>query len=176
MADPGGRGVMDGTITIRLARPSDLAAVGALLSRSYPALVKADYPPSVVVTAFPILSRANPALLASGTYHVAEGEDGAIVGAGGWTRTGPQGGRRPGVGHVRHVATHQAWTRHGIGRSILERTMAQARESRIRALDCLSTRTAVPFYASLGFAVVGPVEMSLRPGITFPAIRMVRRL
>ena len=168
---------MDGTtITIRVSRPSDLAAVDALLSRSYSGLAKADYPPSVVVTAFPLLSRANPSLLASGTYHVAEDEDGAIVGAGGWTHSGPQGGRRPGVGHVRHVATHRSWTRRGVGRSILERTTAQARGAGIRTFDCLSTRMAVPFYASLGFAVVGPVEVSLRPGITFSAIRMVCRL
>ena len=168
---------MDGTtITIRAARPSDLAAVDALLSRSYPALVKADYPPSVVVTAFPLLSRANPSLLASGTYHVAEDVDGAVVGAGGWTRSGPQGGRRPGMGHVRHVATHQSWIRRGIGTSVMRRTIAQARGAGMHVLDCLSTRTAVPFYASMGFSAVGPVEINLRPGITFPAVRMIRRL
>ena len=165
-----------GTITMRLARPSDLAAVDALLSRSYPALVKADYPPSVVVTAFPILSRANPSLLASGTYHVAEGEDGALLGTGGWTRSGPQGGRRPGVGHVRHVATHRHWTRRGIGAGVMARTIEQARGAGMRVLDCLSTRTAVPFYAALGFSEVGPVEVSLRPGIVFPAVRMIRHL
>ena len=168
---------MDGTtITIRLSRPSDFAAVDALLSRSFPSLVKADYPPSVVVTALPILSRANPALLASGTYHVAEDADGAILGVGGWTRAGPRGGRRPGVGHVRHFATHRDWTRRGIGSSVMDRAIEQARGAGIRVLDCMSTRTAVPFYATFGFQTVGPVEVSLRPGITFPAIRMIRRL
>ena len=164
------------TITIRVARPSDLAGVEALLASSYPALVKADYPPSVVVTAFPILSRANPALLASGTYHVAEGPDGRILGAGGWTRSGPQGGRRAGVGHVRHVATHKHWIRRGIGAGVMARVVDQARGAGVRLLDCLSTRTAVPFYAALGFREVGPVEVSLRPGIAFPAVRMIRRL
>ena len=171
-----GPGTGDTTITLRVARPSDLAAVDALLARSYPALVKADYPPSVVVTAFPIMSRANPALLASGTYHVAEGPEGDILGAGGWTRTGPQGGRRPGLAHVRHVATHRDWTRRGIGSALMGQVASQARAAEMRILDCMSTRTAVPFYASLGFQVVGPAEISLRPGITFPAIRMIRRL
>ena len=164
------------TITIRVARPSDLAAVDALLSSSYPALARADYPPSVIVTAFPILSRANPSLLASGTYHVAEGSNGRLLGAGGWTRSSPQGGRRPGVGHVRHVATHKAWVRQGIAAGVMTRVFEQARGAGMRALDCLSTRTAVPFYASLGFAEMGPVEVSLRPGIVFPAVRMIRRL
>lgn len=167
---------MGETITIRAARPSDFAAVDALLGRSYPTLLKGDYPPSVVVTALPILSRANPALLASGTYHVAEAEDGSIIGAGGWSRLGPQGGRQPGVGHVRHVCTDHRRVRRGIGTRIMSRSVEQARAAGVRALDCLSTRTAVPFYAALGFRAVGPVEVSLRPGIAFPAVRMIRRL
>ena len=39
-------------------------------------------------------------------------------------------------------------------------------------LDCLSTLTAVPFYQSMGFDLLGPVQVQLRPGITFPSIRM----
>lgn len=164
------------TITVRAAKSSDLAAVDALLRRSYTTLVRGDYPPSVVVTALPLLSRANPKLLSSGTYHVAEFEGGAILGAGGWTVVGPQGARRPGVGHVRHLITHHRWTRRGIGTGMMVRIIEQARGAGMRVLDCLSTRTAVPFYATLGFQAVGPVEVGLRPGITFPAVRMIRRL
>ena len=167
---------MGETITVRPARPSDLAAVDALFARSFSPLVKGDYPPSVVVTALPLLSRANPGLLASGTYHVAEDLDGAILGAGGWIASGPTGGRRAGVGHVRHVVTDHRRTRQGIGTGIMTRAMAQARGAGMRVMECLSTRTAVPFYAALGFQVVGPVEVSLRPGIAFPAVRMIRRL
>ena len=54
------------TLTLRHATPSDLAAVDALLARSYPRLLAADYPPSVLVTAVPIIARARPELLASG--------------------------------------------------------------------------------------------------------------
>ena len=42
------------------------------------------------------------------------------------------------------------------------------------AYDCLSTRTAVPFYAAMGFSELGGVEITLAAGIVFPAIRMGR--
>ena len=46
----------------------------------------------------------------------------------------------------------------------------------MRRLDCLATRAAVPFYAALGFQDQGGVDVPLRPGIVFPAIRMLRLL
>ena len=72
---------MNEDILVRVATPSDLAAVDDLLSRSYPALLKRDYPPSILVTVLPLISKANPALLRSGSYYVAE-LDGIVVGAG----------------------------------------------------------------------------------------------
>jgi hypothetical protein len=44
------------------------------------------------VLALPIISRARPELLASGTYFVALDGNGRMVGAGGWTRGAPEGG------------------------------------------------------------------------------------
>ena len=41
-------------------------------------------------------------------------------------------------------------------------------------MECLSTRTAVPFYASLGFQAIGAVDVPLRAGIVFPAVQMTR--
>ncbi len=62
---------------LRLARPGDLSAVDALFAHSYARLIRADYPPSVLVTAVPRLARAQPALLASGRYWLAETEGGS---------------------------------------------------------------------------------------------------
>jgi GNAT superfamily N-acetyltransferase len=164
-------------LTLRPATPADLAGVDALLARSYPKLLARDYPPSVLVTALPLIARARPELMRSGTYWVAIASDGAIVGAGGWTRGAPgDGGRADGVGHVRHVVTDAGRVRQGIGRALMERAIAQAAAAGVRRLDCLSTRTAVPFYAVLGFVARGPVEVPLRPGIVFPAVRMERVL
>ncbi|MEM7490225.1 MAG: GNAT family N-acetyltransferase, partial [Pseudomonadota bacterium] len=124
--------------TIRPTTRADLPALDALLATAYPRLLAPDYPPSILVTALPRIARANPALLTSGTYWLAE-EDGTLLAAGGWTRTGPQGGTAPGVGHIRHVVAHPDHLRRGHARAVLEAVMDQARAQRIRTLDCLST-------------------------------------
>ena len=165
------------TLTVRPAGPADIAAVDLLLARSYPVLLKPDYPPSVLVTALPLISRAQPALIASGTYFVAEAE-GIILGAGGWTAARAGGGsdgtgRR---GHVRHVVTDHRRIREGIGRTLMTRVLEDAAGAGVTAMTCLSTRTAVPFYQALGFQPLGPRDVQLRPGIVFPSIEMQRTL
>jgi GNAT superfamily N-acetyltransferase len=169
---------MAALFSLRLATAADLAAVDALLARSYPRLLAPDYPASVMVLALPLIARARPELLASETYWLAEEADGRIVGAGGWTRAAPGSteGDGAGTGHVRHMVTDAARVRMGIGRALMCRVMDQARAAGVWRLDCLSTRTAVPFYASLGFREMGAVDVALRPGILFPAVRMVRGL
>ena len=160
---------MPETLSIRPSTAADLAALDRLFARSYPKLLKPDYPPSVLVTALPLISRAQPALVRSGTFYVAEAA-GGIVGAGGWTP------RQRGVGDIRHVVTDDRYVRRGVARRLFERIFQDTRAARIGLLECMSTRTAVPFYQAMGFAALGPVEMELRPGIVFPAIRMRRRL
>lgn len=110
-------------LTVRLARPSDLAAVDGLLARSYPPLLAADYPPSVMVTALPIIARARPELLASGRYFLAFGAQGDLLGAGGWSVAAPGRSDWPEVeatgrqiAHVRHLATDPAAVRRGVAR------------------------------------------------------------
>jgi GNAT superfamily N-acetyltransferase len=169
------------SLTLRHATPADLAAVDALLARSYPRLLAKDYPPSVLVLAVPIISRARPELLASGCYWLAEDGTGRVVGAGGWSASAPNpsdvsggpGAQQAGLAHVRHVATDPDAVRRGIGRALMTRVMAEARATGHRQMECLSTLMAVPFYASVGFEAVGAVTVNLRPGIYFPAIRMV---
>ena len=82
-------------VTIRTADMTDLAAIDALLSRSYPRVLAHDYPPSVLVLALPLLSRAQPVLVTSGRYYVAETADGRVLGAGGWSRAAPGPGACP---------------------------------------------------------------------------------
>lgn len=168
---------MDQTITLRPAAPTDLAGIDRLLLRSYPRLLAADYPPSTLVLGVPRFARAQPELLASGRYFVAEEAQGRILAAGGWSRQGPSGGPvAETTAHVRHVATDPDVVRQGLGRMVMERVMQEAREAGVRWLDCLSTRTAVPFYRSLKFRALNPQELVLGPGIAFPVLRMVADL
>jgi GNAT superfamily N-acetyltransferase len=163
-------GGMTQALTLRHATLADLSAVDDLLRRSYPKLLAKDYPPSVMVLAVPLFTRARPELLTSGRYHLALSESGRVVGAGGWS------GRGQGLAQVRHVATDPGHLRRGIGRALMGRVMAEAGAAGFAVLDCLATRTAVPFYASLGFENLGPVEIGLAPGISFPAVRMLHRI
>jgi GNAT superfamily N-acetyltransferase len=167
---------MTRTITIRAANAGDLAAVDRLLSRSYPRLLAPDYPASVLVLAVPRIARARPELLASGTYFLAEDVEGRLLAAGGWTRGAPTGDSPRDTGHVRHVATDPDALRQGVGRALMTRVMLDARGAGMLWLDCLSTRTAVPFYSALGFRTLAPIEVQLAPGITFPAVRMMADL
>ncbi|MCV6591768.1 MAG: GNAT family N-acetyltransferase [Silicimonas sp.] len=169
---------MGDTLTIRTAGPDDLAGVDALLGRSYPALLKEAYPPSLLVMAVPLISKANPRLLASGSYFVVEDATGVLVGAGGWTRTAP--GRHDDgdgqVAHVRHVVTDHRRVRSGIGQALMTRIFDTAREAGITRLDCFATLMAVPFYAACGFREEAPVSLRLDQGIDFPAVLMRRKL
>lgn len=159
------------SLTLRLARPDDLGAVDALLARSYPRLLRPDYPPSIMVTLVPRIARARPELLASGRYFVVEDGHGRILGAGGYSLSA-----RSDLGQIRHVATDPDVTRQGIGRRLMAAVFQAAAAEGVLRFECLSTRTAVPFYASVGFQAIGPVEVPITPGISFPAVRMVRQV
>jgi GNAT superfamily N-acetyltransferase len=168
---------MTPTLSLRHASPADLSAVDALLARSYPRLLAADYPPSTLVLAVPRIMRARPELLASGTYFLAEDPEGRVLAAGGWSRGAPTPmGAIADTGHVRHVATDPDVVRKGVGRALMARVMQDAREAGMQWLNCLSTRTAVPFYAELGFRPLHEAEITLAPGIVFPVLRMMADL
>ncbi len=156
---------------IRSSTKADFSAVDALLARTYPKLLKADYPPSVLVTALPIISRARPELVGCPTYFVAE-EDGAILGAGGWTPDAKDASK----GHIRHLVTDDRHLRRGIARSLMQHSFDTARSAGVSQMECWSTHTAVPFYESVGFISIGLIEVPLGAAITFPSVRMMRSL
>lgn len=168
---PGLRGAalarMATNLTVRPTVPADLAAVDALLARSYARQLRADYAPSLIVMALPALSRARPALVASGRYYLAEAPDGAVLGVGGWSKPGA-------TGEVRHLVTDYRHLRQGVARAIMARILSDLETAGVARLECLATRTAVPFYLATGFRIVGPVTIALAPGIEFPVIRMQR--
>lgn len=158
---------------IRTATVADADAVSTLLQTSYSKLLATSYNSDILLSALPVMIKANPALLASGTYYVAETEPNVLVGCGGWTPAKPGGGEIvEGEAHIRHFAIHPAWTRHGIGTSILARCINDARILGIRKLHCFSTWNAEPFYRAAGFQTVGPIDVLMGQTIVFPAVLM----
>lgn len=157
---------------IRPTQKADIPAVDALLARSYPVLLKPDYPASVLVMALPLISRAQPGLVTCGTYFGVF-DDAELVSAGGWTRANPEGsGTAQDIGHIRHVVTDPTRTRKGFGRALMLHVLMDAKAQGIRLMRCNSTRTAVPFYAACGFQRLHDIDVPLRPGISFPAVAM----
>lgn len=159
--------------SLRTATPSDEPGVTALLDRSYTTLMAGSYATALLQRALPRIARANPALLQSGTYHVAESSAGRIVGCGGWTPERPDSAEvEPTLGHVRHFATDPDWTGHGIGRAIHERSRDQALAAGIVRFRCYASLNAVAFYSALGFRPVRRIEVPIADEIAFPAMLM----
>ncbi len=158
--------------SIRTAQTRDFVAVNRLFGESYPILLRDAYPDDLLTKALPLISRAQPDLVRSGQFFLVH-RGSRLVGAGGWTRGAPgSGARSPGLGHVRHVVSDHRMQRQGIGRRLLDYVMINAQGDGLRALLCLSTLNAVPFYEAMGFVAQGPEDLILPGGIAFPAIRM----
>jgi GNAT superfamily N-acetyltransferase len=161
---------------VRIAAPGDAEAVSAVLAASYEAAFPGWYAPDVLVVALPAMTRANPDLLASGSYFVAA-IDGAIAACGGWTEATPGTGLvTPGVGHVRHFATHPAALRRGLAGAILAACIDQARARGITTFDCFSSLAAEAFYAAQGFEALRRGAIPLGPAAAFPVVAMRRQL
>ena len=155
----------DGRVVVRTATPNDRELLSKLIAPSYGELARGPYDPDTLPAALPSTSRANPKLLASGTYYVAK-IGGTAAGCGGWTMAKPGSDEIvDGVGHIRHFATHPAHVRKGVGRLLLDVCLVEARDAGIRTMMCQSTLPAEAFYASAGFRRIGLIEVEMGPGV-----------
>ena len=160
---------------LRIATPGDSAEVAAVLGPSYSELMAPAYPADLLARALPLITRPNPTLLASGRYYLIENETGEPAGCGGWSQDPPdRADGDPERAHIRHFATHPAWTGRGVGRMLYERCEADARTAGFTLFECYSSLNGEGFYAAMGFRRLGPMETPMPGGILFPAIRMER--
>jgi N-acetylglutamate synthase-like GNAT family acetyltransferase len=165
------------TYPIRIAGPPDLEAVGALLVASYASLLATHYEGDMLRRALPLMTKAQPALLASGSYYVAESGQGDLVGCGGWTTSRPGTGEIiEGEAHIRHFATHPEWVRRGVASSLLSRCLRDAQVVGIRRLYCFSTLNAEGFYRASGFETIESIDVPMGPSLKFPGVLMRREL
>jgi GNAT superfamily N-acetyltransferase len=163
-------------IIFRTATPADQDLLSNLLAAAYGELAQGSYDSEALAAALPLMSLANPKLLASGSYYIAE-IDGAAAGCGGWTREKPGSGEIvDGVGHIRHFATHPAHLRRGVARLLLEHCLAEARAAGMQVMMSQSTLLAEQFYAAAGFRTIGPIMVEMGPGVVLPAVEMRQAL
>ena len=158
---------------MRVATLSDVVGDGALLEASYPILMESAYNEVRLAPALKLMTRANPALLASGTFYVAEARDRLMVGCGGWTLERPGGDAvEAALGHIRHFGTHPDWTNRGIGRAIYRLCEADARSAGITSFECNATLNAEGFYLALGFESIRRMDCALSSSVALPGVLM----
>jgi N-acetylglutamate synthase-like GNAT family acetyltransferase len=59
-----------------------------------------------------------------------------------------------------------------VAKALIDVTLASAGAHGMSRLSCMSTHTARRFYQAMGFAERGEVELTLAPGVHFPAVQM----
>ena len=144
-----------------------------MLDASYSRLMRGAYPDDLLERALPRITRANPELLRSGRYHLAESDEGEAMACGGWSDR-PPGAGPDGHAHIRHFATHPDWTGKGAGRAIYERCEAEAAAAGFGGFVCFSSLNGEGFYAALGFRRVREIRVPMGPDLRFPSVLMVR--
>ena len=161
-------------IGVRVANAGDAELVGRILRSSYPPLLAGHYEASVLARALPFMTCANPSLLTSGTFFLAD-IAGQAVGCGGWTHEEPGTGKvERGLAHIRHFAVCGDWIGRGVGSALYARCETEAREAGVTRLWCYSTLNGQRFYEAIGFGSPEPMQVAMGPDLLFPAVRMSR--
>jgi len=161
-------------VLVRIASVEDGDGITTLLGASYPALMRGSYEDSILNAALPAMTIAQPALVQSDSYYVAETATGSLVGCGGWTKERPGDGEiSAGVAHIRHFGVHPEWIRRGIGRAIYTRCCEDAKAAGVDKFECYSSINGEPFYAVLGFERLEEFVIEVSDGVSFSSIHMV---
>lgn len=162
---------------LRTASPDDRAPVSDLLGLSYQVLMAGAYPADLLAQALPMISKANPVLLASGRYGLIEDEAGRLLACGGWSLERPGSGDVvEGLAHIRHFAVHPDAVRHGLGRQLYQWCEDSARIAGMTNFECHASLNAEGFYRRLGFRRSREFGLRLNASLMLPAIEMVKEL
>ncbi len=157
---------------IRQSNAGDGLQVEALLGRSYPVTMAGAYDESILSVALPLMTKAQPDLLTSGTFFVVE-DAGLVVGCGGWTFAEPGSGRIvEGLAHLRHFAVDPARSRQGIGRLIFDACSRTAAQQGALRFQVFSSLNAEAFYAGMGLTRIDVVRVPMRADLAFPVVLM----
>lgn len=173
---------------LRPATPTDIPALDALIAESARGLSVGYYTPEEIESLIRHVFGTDTRLIADGTYYVIESGAG-LAAAGGWSRrrTLYGGDRTRGrndapldparePARIRAFFVHPAYARRGLGRRLLERCVADAREAGFRTLALLATLPGEPLYRALGFEVTRRVTIDLPDGRSVEASEMERRI
>jgi N-acetylglutamate synthase-like GNAT family acetyltransferase len=173
---------------LRLAREFDVPALEALIPLSVRALQSPYYSPAQMDGALGPVFGVDRQLIRDGTYFVAE-QDGVMVGCGGWSRRRSffwgDGARvredalldpQRDAARVRAFFVHPAWSRRGIGRSIMVACEQAIIAAGFRTVDIVATLAGEPLYAAFGYEIVERYDLAMANALSLPVVRMTKRM
>ncbi len=176
------------SLVIRVATEADIPALRALIPLSARELSGGHYSQQQIEQALGHVFGVDSQLIADGTYFIAEW-DGALAGAGGWSKrktlyggdegkTGPDALLDPAVDAalIRAFFIHPDFARRGIGRRLIAECEAAAREAGFRRMELGATPAGEQLYLTAGYAVTGRFEITLPGGEQLPASNMAKEL
>jgi L-amino acid N-acyltransferase YncA len=172
----------------RLAMPSDLPALRALIDVSVRGLSEPLYSRRQIDSALRYLFGADSQIIADGTYYVADA-GGEVIAGGGWSRRQTLHGGdqfkgaedplldpRTEPARIRAFFVDPRWARRGMGRLLFHVCSTAARAAGFRELELTATLPGEPLYASLGFDVIERGAVGMPDGVELPTARMRRSL
>jgi GNAT superfamily N-acetyltransferase len=174
------------TLTHRLARREDVAALRALMDAAISELQKPFLDEGQIAASRTIMG-LDTQLIDDGTYVIVEA-DGDLAGCGGWSRRATLygGDQSPGrsaalldpskdAARIRAMYTHPRHVRKGVGRLILSLCEEAARSEGFKKVELMATMAGVPLYLASGYE---PHERIVddRGGSGVPLLRMSKPL
>lgn len=159
---------MSPTVVIAAARPRDALELRRMHRLSMVALAAKHYSRHEIDGLLATVETADPALIASGRYLV--GRVGGVIAVSGGHAMRSAPGR--GAATLRCIFTHPDYARQGLATALIARLEEEAVAAGARRLEVCATRTGEALCRRLGYRDIGPVEVPLVNGASFPGLRM----
>jgi GNAT superfamily N-acetyltransferase len=175
-------------VRVRAARRDDIPRIERLIERSVRELSVSYYDAAQIESALRFMFGVDSQLVDDGTYHVVEAE-GVLAAAGGWSRRRTLFGgdqwkdgadepldpsREP--ARIRAFFVDPSWSRRGLGRSLFDACLRDARAAAFHRLELMATLPGEPLYRALGFSADERIELALPDGACVPLVRMSRSI
>ena len=171
--------------TLRPATLDNVPMLQPLIARSAHGLGAADYTPAQIDAALRGAFGVDTNLIRDGTYFVVEADDRSIAACGGWSRRRTLFGSDTGAerdeswldpkrdaAKIRAFFVDPAHARHGLGRSILERSEADAMRAGFTSFEMMATLAGQRLYERFGYLPDPAIDYPLPGGLTIRFVPM----
>jgi len=174
---------------IRNASLDDVIAIAAVMRESVRSFGQDVYTPRQIASALQYICRPDEQLIVDRTYFVALGDDGAIIGCGGWSRrrkvysgsassAGEDAVLDPATepARIRSMFVRPSFGRRGIGRAILQHSEQRAAAEGFRRLQLVAMRSAGTLYESSGYTAIADAPVVLEDGVVLECTLMEKEI